>query len=681
MAITQQQIQIAEAKQHTAAHDSSPQVRLVAGPGAGKSFAIQERIRWLLQRGVPPDSIYVVSFTRAAALDLRRRVHNYCQVNGQPAGNQVSVSTLHSLALRTLRTAGLLTAYPADPLVMDKWELEKVFDAEFSRASGYVPGHAEAGYTPSRCEEIRREHEAFWGTGQWGPPNYIPPDPPITDTERMAFRNFHGPRTQTYSCVLPGEIVRKCVEHMAAGVLDPAALLGIQHLVVDEFQDLNPSDLEFVDRLIAADVTTFVAGDDDQSIYSFRFASPAGIQSFTTRYPEAGDHELGDCFRCTTHVLEAAKALIAAYPGPNRIPKRLTSLYETANPPEAGVVHRWRIASGIYEARAIAESCSELVRNGVPPREILILISHRPALLRTLTKALEAANVDFEPPRADSFIDTRSGRYIYALLRVVCDTNDYVAHRLILGLRPYVGPGICNSIAESVIASNLNFRDIFYQPLPAGVFAGCQLTALNHARSACAQISSWLPTETLTQRTVDICNIVSQVFDQPKAQEWLTQIAHLPPDMTLEEVRDYLWTDTDEQQASLLEAVYTRLGIAPPAAGLLPQRVRIMTMHGAKGLSARVVFIPGLEEDILPGTKQKLYPGLILEAARMLHVSITRGCAACILSYAEERIIYGKPSDQTHSRFVTSLAGGFLRRNSGLSAAGVQQIVQICGNL
>jgi superfamily I DNA/RNA helicase len=178
-----------------------------------------------------------------------------------------------------------------------------------------------------------------------------------------------------------------------------------------------------------------------------------------------------------------------------------------------------------------------------------------------------------------------------------------------------------------------------------------------------------------------ISNIVSWIFGQLDAQAWRTQIAHLLPDMTLEEVRDYLWADTDEQQASLLEAVYTRLGITPPTIGLMPQRVRMMTMHGAKGLSARVVFIPGLEEGILPGSKRKPYPGLILEAARMLYVSITRSCAACILSYADKRAIYGKYSDQTHARFVTSLAGGFGRRSSGLTTAEVQRIVQVCGNL
>jgi hypothetical protein len=140
---------------------------------------------------------------------------------------------------------------------MDDWELENVFDAEFGEISGIGK---------RRREKIRQDHEAFWGTGQWGPPNYVPPDPPISVAERTQFATFHGPRTQTYSCVLPGEIVRQCVTQMTAGILNAVQLLDLRHLVVDEFQDLNPMDLQFVDSIIDQGATVFVAGDDDQSI-------------------------------------------------------------------------------------------------------------------------------------------------------------------------------------------------------------------------------------------------------------------------------------------------------------------------------------------------------------------------------------------------------------------------------
>jgi DNA helicase-2/ATP-dependent DNA helicase PcrA len=667
MPITPTQIRAAQALQHAAAHDTAGQIRVVAGPGTGKSFAIEERVLWLMAQGVPPERICAVSFTRASALDLRRRIQAFCTQNGQPTVTRVRVSTLHSLALRTLRAAGLLTAYPADPLVLDTWELENIFDSEF--------GHS-AGIGSTRCEEIRREHEAFWSTGQWGPPNYIPPNPPISTGERSQFRAFHAPRTQTYSCVLPGEIVRQCLGHMRASTLEPVSLLNLVHLIVDEYQDLNPIDLEFVDLMTAQGAILFVAGDDDQSIYAFRYASPSGIQSFPTRYPAAGQHTLSDCFRCTPNVLSMGQAVINSNLGPNRIPKNHVSLYAASSPPVQGIVHRWNFPSGLAEARAVAESCRDLIQAGIPPRDILVLLSNQRVMASGFASAFQTAGVAFEPPRGESFLDSETGRLVLALVRIACERDDYVAHRIILGLLQGVGTGTCNTIAQLVIANNLNYQHVFYRPLPAGVFAGRATVALSRARAICGQVATWQSADTLGQRTQDIDGIVTNVLGSAGAQGWQNYATSLPSGATLEELRDFLWADSDEQQAALLQAVYTRLNHPIPAGGLLPPRVRVMTMHGAKGLSAGVVFIPGLEEEILPGPWRQPFPGLVLEAARLLYVSVTRARAACIISYAGTRIVNGQFTRHAPSRLCMQLGGRFTYKTGGLISPEVQNIVQ-----
>jgi len=671
MPITQQQIQAAEATQRAAAHDAAQQIRLVAGPGTGKSFSIEERVCWLLGQGIQPRAITVVSFTRASSVELRNRIHAYCAGHNQHNGADVRVSTLHSLALRMLRTANLLH-YPAEPLVLDSWELENVFDAEF--------GHANA-LGKKRREEIRREHEAFWSTGLWAPPNYIPPDPPITQAERTAFNAFHGPRTQAYSCVLPGEIVRECLTQIVAGNLDPVGLLHLQHLIVDEYQDLNPIDQQFVDELITRGVITFIAGDDDQSIYSFRYGSPAGIQDFTQRFPAAAPHTLTDCFRCAQSIADAANALMVGYPSQNRIPKALNSLYAGAAPAVAGVVHRWRFPNATVEADSIAASCNSLINAGVNPRDILILLSNQRELLGGLKTSLGAANVPFEPPRAETFIDSDTGRFVLAIVRLVCDLHDHVAHRLILGLRPGVGIGTCGAITDAVINNALSYWDVFHNPLPGGVFRGRNLAALNHARQVVGQIGAWQRSDTLQTRLADIGAIVTATFSAAEAQKWQDYATPLPTAMTVEELRDWLWADTDEQQMTVLGAVFARLNQAMPAATVLPPRVRIMSMHGAKGLSSRIVFVPGLEEHIFPGPWRQPYPGLVLEAARLLYVSITRARAACILSYAAQRRIQGPVRATAASRFTTSLNGPFAARVNGLQQLEVQQILAEIANL
>lgn len=793
MPITEQQKRRAESIQHAAAHDTSPQVRLIAGPGTGKSHAIVERVRWLLASGVQPDAIFVVSFTRASALELRNRICDYCAESELSQGAQVSVTTLHSLALRVLRMANLLQ-YPVDPMVLDNWEAKNIFDEEFAKVSGLKRG---------RCEEIRRDHEAFLSTGHYNPTNHVLPDEPVTQEERDRYLRFHGPRTQTYSCVLPGEIIRKCVENINAGVLDPISLLHIRHLVVDEFQDLNPCDLEFVNHLIRGGVTTFVAGDDDQSIYAFRFAFPQGIQDFTGDYPNAGDYTLSDCFRCTPTIVQTATSIISSHQLPTRIPKTLNSLYASANPPLQGQVHRWKFRSGVAEARAIAASCRDLIEAGMPPREILILISNRRALEHEIAKAFDEIPIPYERPRADDYVDTNEGRFALACLRIACNADDYVAHRTILGLQKGVGIGTCNSIAEQVMQNNLNFKQIFYQQtLPSGVFTGRAPRAISTAQGVFSQISEWEPTVTLANFGSSLEGILEEVLGGEAKQAWINKTAGLPTDITLEETRDYLWADTDAQQEQILNAVYERLGETPPAPRLLSDvnvsdfnretldelidllnplvrgdqdrralfehafagsqllnhidysgaaytfivravtqlvdygelergqtalwalletvrdseslgldkqqridalrdtvnhvnghsddhqspsttdvflpKVRMMTMHGAKGLSASIVFIPGLEEEIFPGPRRRPYPGLVLEAARLLYVAVSRARIACILSFAGGRMLYGGFMSHAPSRFVNCLGGAFDFREdgNGLTQYDVSAIIQ-----
>ena len=559
--------------------------------------------------------------------------------------------------------------YPTRPLVLDDWELENIYDAEFGEAQGIG--------SKRRREHIRRYYEALWSTGQENAPTYQPPQPPITEEERLQFTAFHQATSRVYSSVLPGEIVKKCVDAAAAGVVDIPNLLGISHLIVDEYQDLNPVDLQFVDCVAAADVTVFVAGDDDQSIYSFRHASPLGIQRFQTRYPEAALPVLEGCFRCTTRVLNAATTLILNHAAPNRIPKELQSLYETADPPNDGVVHRWRFYTATQESDAVAASCAQLIAEDVRPRDILILLASRSphaGLWSLLRASLDNAGVQFDPPKEEGFADTPAGRLVLALTRIIGsrDENgvpdDLIAHRTLLGLRRGVGVRTCNGIRAAVIDTpQTSFRALFYDPLPDHVLPARAAAAINHARQTCDAIAEWLPTDTLGDRRHALHGIVTATIGEEAGADWDTFAAPLPGGMLLSELRDYIWVDNAQQRNDVLRAVAIRLGLNPAEMPPELDRVRVMTMHGAKGLSARVVFIPGLEEGILPNRHQVDYPAQLLEAARLLYVSITRARAACILSWAQRRTVQGRFETRAASRFAMHTGGAFEGRNEGLT--------------
>lgn len=669
-------------QQRAAAQDNHRLTRLIAAPGTGKSLVIEERVRWLLSQGVEPKQIAVVSFTRAASRDLEQRIDRYCDRAGQAGGDEVKVTTLHSLALRVLRKAAMLH-YPASPKVLDQWETEHIFDAEFSETKRDRSVPALAGLTPGRAADVRGAVEAFWNTGQWNHPSYIPPDEPVTEAEIGAFTEFHPSTTHTYSCVLPGEIIKKCVDGIHSGTLTPAALLELTHLIVDEYQDLNFTDQQFIKSFINYGCHVFIAGDDDQSIYSFRYAYPTGIQNFAEEFENVSNHTLTECFRCTPDVLAAGWTLISANQSPGRIPKTVSSFCENVQPRVNGTVHRWCFRSENAEYEAIAHSCKALIRKGIKPRDILILISNRNALLPGRSPMLEEKFQDVglavELPTGKHYTDSDDGRFVYALVRIACDLNleDYVAHRTVLGLLKRVGPKAINGIRDKVIEHNLNYMDTFYNPLPENIFSTAEKTALRKARDICHAMQEWNEDDTITDRLDAIAALVEEHFDLEAVEEWRALVEPLPDLMSLGELRDFMSTDNSEQQETILQEVYQRLEIPVPEDGVLPQQVRIMTMHGAKGLNADVVIIPGLEDDILPGAKRSRYTGLIQESARQLYVSITRARHMAICSYATSRTRFGsREFDRGSSRFCQHLNGMFQVQENGLSEDAAQIIVE-----
>jgi DNA helicase-2/ATP-dependent DNA helicase PcrA len=374
-------------------------------------------------------------------------------------------------------------------------------------------------------------------------------------------------------------------------------------------------------------------------------------------------------------------ALINAYPLPRRIPKIVRSLYEHADPPLRGHVALRRFDDARVEARAIAETCRKLIEAGVPPGEQLVLISNRRALARVLTDAFDEAEVPYEGPSEELYKDTRAGRFALALLRIVCNPDDYVAHRTLMGLQRGVGERTCNRIAHRVVEDGLDYRDLFYGDPPGEAFSTREANAISGARRVLERVAGWSQEDLLHERVGDLSELVAELASQDERDIWLLEISPLPEGATLEETRDLLWAETAEQESDVILAAYARTDTEPPDFVLRPPGVRLMTMHVAKGLSAQIVFVPGLEEEIFPGDRRRSYPGLVLEAARLLYMSLTRARAGCIVSYSTHRVRFGQYTEHTPSRFAADLGGAFIRVSGALSDAEVESLAATCSDL
>ena len=687
MQITQAQRAAADQQQLQTAQDAAPQLRLIAGPGTGKSRTIERRVGHVLAQGINAANVYVISFTRATCKELSDRVRAFCASLDPPVNaQQVRVSTMHSLALRILRMGNQLNQYPDEPVMLDDWEQRNIYDFELS---------ADLHCTPTRAGQVRLAHDAQWQTLD---PEYIA-QAQVTQAEQLGFNAFHGTRTNLYSCVLPGEVIYKCVTALQMGGMQQEDLPTIQHLVVDEFQDLNACDQEFVRLISAQGPVLFIAGDDDQSIYSFRHADPNGIINFGQAYPQSVTHSLSDCFRCSAAVLNAASNLIVH--NPQRVAKNITALYGAAEPPVNGRLHIWSFPDATTEARGIAESCEALINAGMAGREdeIVILISSRHIQLPLLAQELGNRGILFDEPVAGGLADNDPIRAVLCLLRLVEEKeengSDYIAYRALVALCSGVGVRSAKQLADWCVAHAQNFRALFHAPVLPVWLVRRPRTAVNNIRALLQSIAAWSLQDTLDVRRDGISAVITQdIFtsaDESQAftDSWTALAGGLLGGMTLEELLLFLRSTSERDRETVLNSVNMRLGeneqIELP---VVPKRVRILTMHGAKGLSGKVVFIPSVEQGILPSFRNLQAAGLVIEHRRLFYVSITRAMAACIISHAAlhsgAQAFALRPRFQVRlprSQFLNEIGTPSVNRVAGLTNAEAEEIVADVVNL
>jgi superfamily I DNA/RNA helicase len=171
-------------------------------------------------------------------------------------------------------------------------------------------------------------------------------------------------------------------------------------------------------------------------------------------------------------------------------------------------------------------------------------------------------------------------------------------------------------------------------------------------------------------------------------QEWDAFVASLPQGMTLEELLSFLAADDEAAQRQVLDAVRERLGESNEGTGLGQKRLRILTMHGAKGLSGKVVFIPSAEQGIMPSFRAIHAAGLLNEQRRLFYVSVTRAKAACIVTHAAlhsgAEAFFIRQSPQVRlprSQFLNEMGVPSQNRNGGLSASEAARITADVNNL
>ncbi len=585
-----------------AAYPGSP-MRVIAGPGTGKTFALMRRVTRFLESGVPPNQILAVTFTRTAASDLVAKI----AALGAPGAQNVRACTLHSLAFSLLAKAEVfaLTNRVARPLLRHEMEM---------LVSDLQPTFGGKRATRRLIEAF----EAYWATLQAHAPG--PPQEPVQVQFDVALRQW----LDFHRALLIGELIPVALSFIQDNPHSPH-VPTFTHVLADEYQDLNRADQALIDRLAGAG-SVVVVGDPDQSIYRFRHANPEAMAAYADTHPNTHDEVLGECRRCPQRVVAMAAALVANNPRPVQ-----PVLLPLAGNPlgDVSIVQHATLQAEVETLSAFLDWY--LTQHPqVPAGQILVLTNWRRMgyLLRDSLNNLAAANV--REWAAQSFfyeedLDELVAQEGFTLLTLLVDPDDRVALRTWVGL----GSGTARTRGWARVRNYCIENGVSPLDVLTGLAAGAinipytgsivdRLTQLNARLQQLQGLTGQPLIDALfppnTPGCADIRGAATvAIADHPDAADLLRELR------------------TDVTQ--------------PEIPGDQSNIIRVMSLHKSKGLTARVVVvagciagaIPTIDGDDPPDEQQSQRQ----EQRRLFYVAITRTTDVLVISGAA-RMSYGE---------------------------------------
>lgn len=604
-------------EQQIAASHGEGHARLLAGPGTGKTRVLTRRVLYLVtEAGVPPEDIAALTFTRAAAAELRDRVASALEDHDELP----HVSTVHAYALRNLLyNSDRLDVLPKPIRIADDWEERWIIYEDISE-------HLDA--TIDEVDDHFSDMETDYST--------LLHDTPDAEAD-PAFIGAWNQHREIFGYTLRSELVyrlKRALEQVGDFELAPEP----RYLLVDEFQDLNACEIEVMEAIGERGVHVYGAGDDDQSIYGFRDARPEGIRNYDQYFDPYRELDLETCHRCARNVIDLAEFVA------NLDPDRNDREFQPREDAPDGDVRLLNFGDQNFEAVGIARLCRYLYDSeGLDWDEVLILLrsDDEEVFSSLIADALRQSDIPVAVNSgSDLPIDTDSGRQIIAGLRLCLERNDSFAWRSIIQVRDNrLGAGSLFTVYRFADDQNLRYgqatREIcdsdamtpYMRPrLPGEVQAVDALVArLQHSLARPGMLRKEKdPDHSAQDFLMQLSRSINAEFGHLDQDERNDVMAFLA----------LLGTESDVTSLSQLMEVLSSYGTAAEQERQ-EGAVNILTMHKAKGLTSPAVIIPAAEDEYLPGHAE----GTDQEddERRLLYVSLTRAKEYLYMTYCDIR--------------------------------------------
>ena len=587
---------------------------VLAGPGSGKTLTITKRIEYLIgKHHVSPEEILVITFTKAASIEMKERFVRLC---GQKAG-PVTFGTFHGIYYGILKWAYRMNAsnilseeqkYQLLKQVIGRMEIDIDDEKDFLQGIAGEIGNIKnnqiplAEYESLNCsEEVFREiFEQYEKERKW--------------LKKIDFDDM---------LVLVYELFKKRPDILSMWQRK------FRYILIDEFQDINQVQYDVIRMLAAPENNLFIVGDDDQSIYRFRGARPDIMLGFKKDYPDTKEILLDVNYRSTKAIVNGAARVIRH--NVNRYPKQIITTNE-----QGETVHIQEVRHPIEESKYVVSQIQEAKKRGIPSSEIAVLFRTN-VEARALAETFMEYNMPFRmkermPNLYEHFIAQDLITYLKmalgdrsrkSFLAIMNRPNRYIGRDSVEGttisfesLRKFY----CDKdwMLDRIDQLEVDFR-ILKNMAPYG--------AIQYIRKHIGYdefLKEYAAFRKINME--DLKEVLREIEERTKAfrtiEEWFTHI---------EEYSEELKRQSQQKETD-------------------PEAITFMTMHGSKGLEFDLVFIIGANETITPYKKAETKEE-VEEERRMFYVAMTRARKKLIISYTKER--NGKSMAQ--SRFVGEL--------------------------
>ncbi len=626
-------------------------VMVIAGPGSGKTRVLTYRIAHMINSGIPPGQILALTFTNKAAREMKERIE---RVVG-PKAHKVWAGTFHSIFARILRVEAFRIGYPNDFTIYDTDDTKSVL-TEIIKQMSLDPKVYAPGLVRSRISAAKS--------------NLITPKLYVNNDDLMAYDRMNR-RPLIYQIY-----ERYAARCQRAGAMDFDDLLlqmyrllmqnpdnirekyqrQFRFLMVDEFQDTNFLQYEIIKLFSVypgSDQNICVVGDDAQSIYSFRGATIENILQFENDFPDLNTFKLEQNYRSTIHIVEAANEVI------NYNSKQIQKKIWTDRN-EGSKIKIIKTMTETEEGRRVADTIIEQKnRHNLANKDIAILYRTN-AQSRIFEESLRRYNITYRVYGGLSFYSRKEIKDLLAYLRLIVNDKDDEALKRIIN---YPRRGIGNSTLDQItqlandndmsmweIVSNIEFDGRSTKKL-------AEFVQLIRAFKARATKANAYEIADYVARQSGIIALLKE-DKSPEGQSRLENIISLLDGIQEFVNEDVLVEGEEGNEDRSLSAFLQQISLMTDADQKddNPDNVTLMSVHAAKGLEFKSVFVVGLEENLFPSYMALNEGNNVDEERRLFYVAITRAEEYLCLTYANSRYQYGNVRYNDSSRFLEEIS-------------------------